>query len=185
MVASVQSPTDIVNLSLADIGFKGRISNLYDGSAASKKALDVYGQTRDALLRKADFGFAEHIISAVLTGAAAPAPWSVEYVYPTDCIRVRDMFGPEYLADKNNPLPVLYTIANAAAGRVIWTNEASATLVYTSRVTDPTAWDVIFIESLVTEIGKRLAMVLTTADAVKMEQDNEKMLAPIIESVVG
>lgn len=149
MPASVTSPADVVNLALRKLGRSDRVGNLYDGSAAAKAALDIYAQTRDALLRQSDWGFAEKIAAAALSGSAAPAPWSVEYTYPTDCMRLRNLFNASYLADKNNPLPVLYTVADdPARGKVIWCNAAAATLVYTAQVTDPARWEPLFVAAL-------------------------------------
>lgn len=157
MPASVTSPADVVNLALRKLGRSDRVGNLYDGSGAAKAALDIYAQTRDALLRQADWGFAEKIAAAVLSGTAAPAPWAVEYTYPIDCMRLRNLFNAVYLADKNNPLPVLYTIADdAARGKVIWCNAAAATLVYTAQITDPSRWEPLFVSALAESLAKWL-----------------------------
>lgn len=187
MAASVTSPADVLNLALRRIGYKLRVGSLYEGSVAAKQALDIYGQTRDASLRMFDWGFAEKIAAGTLTANVPPNNlWTYEYVYPSDMIRLRNMYGAGYLADRNNPLPVLYTIAdNATPAKVIWSNLASATFVYTKQVTDPTLWEPLFIESLSVELGKRLAPVLSNAEAVKMLMEDEKMTVPMAEGVVG
>lgn len=186
MPASVTSPADVVNLALGRIGYKLRVGSLYDGSAAAKKALDVYAQTRDAVLRQNDFGFAEKIAGGTLSGQGAPAPWSFEYLYPTDCLRLRNMFNSTYLANKNNPLSNLYTVANTAlSGKVIWTNNTGMTFVYTAQITDPSKWEALFVEMLATELGKRLGASLAGAESVKMMMEEEKMIVPVAESVTG
>src|SRR5258708_3438511 len=99
MTTGITSPAAIINLSLSRIGFKGRIGSLYDGSTAAKKALDLYGQTRDELIRDGSWEFAERIVSGTLV-KQAPAggyvvtpwsaannpdlPWLFSYAYPTD-----------------------------------------------------------------------------------------------------
>ena len=106
MTASVSSPADIVNLSLSRAGFTQRVGNLYDGSAFSKRALDIYGQTRDALLHNADWGFPRRDTNLTLLKTAPsggyvpgsspwnpatnpPRPYFFEYAYPGDCIYLR------------------------------------------------------------------------------------------------
>jgi len=149
MPASVQSPADVLNLALVRIGYKNRVANLYDGSEAAQTALDIYAQTRDELLRQDDWDFAERIAAAaVLASPAVPAIWTAQYTYPEDCIRVRDLYGAAYLADSNNPIPTRWTIGDVATGKVIWANITGATLVYTSRVTDPAQWDADFVEAM-------------------------------------
>lgn len=184
MTVSLSTPEDIVNDSLARIGWKQRIGSIYDGTEASKIALDIYGQTRDQMLRDSDYGFSEAIAAAVISGAA-PAPWSYQYTYPTDAIKIRQLLGPDYLADKNNPLPNNWTIGRAASAQVIWSNLASALLVYTRRVTDPTQWDAAFTEALCAALGRRLAAGLQGMEAVKAEAADEQMETAAAESVTG
>lgn len=186
MPASVASPADVVNLSLERIGYKNRIGHLYDGSPAAKKALDIYAQTRDAIMRQSDWDFAQRIVAATLSTGAAPAPWAVEYNYPTDCLRLRNLFNATYLADKNNPVSILWTVANSATkGHVIWTNAAAATLVYTAQVTNVTLWEPLFVEVLALELGKRLAAGLVGVEGVKMSMEDEKTIVPLAESTTG
>lgn len=185
MAASVQNPADVINLSLARLGYRGRIGHLFDGSAAAKKALDIYGQTRDAVLRESDWDFSEKIAAAVVSGVAAPAPWSVSYTYPADCLRLRNLFNATYLADKNNPVSNLYTIASSSAGRVVLCNAASATFVYTAQITDPAKWEPLFIEALVAALSRRLAPALASLEALKAEAEDEKISTAVATGVTG
>ena len=68
------APEDLINNALARIGYKLRIGSIYEGSAAAKKALDVYGQARDGLLRQNDWGFAERNIAMTLLKSAPALP---------------------------------------------------------------------------------------------------------------
>lgn len=186
MALSVRNPADVVNLALVQIGYRDRVAWLGEGSKAARAARDIYSQTRDAVLRMANWGFAERIAAAVLSGQPAPAPWSVSYAYPADCLRVRNLFGPAYLADKNNPVRALYTIANdVTAGKVIFSNTVGATLVYTRQVTSPLLWEPLFIEMLANELGKGLALALASGDAAKMAMEGEKAIVPLAEDTLG
>ncbi len=181
MTASVSSPADVINVALRRIGYKMRVNNLFDGSQASNAALDIYAQTRDDVLRRMDWGFAQKFAAGALSGGTAPPPWTVEYAYPADCIRLRYMLNATLLADPNNPLPVLWTVGTANSARVIWSKIASATLVYTSQVTNPAQWDVNFVEAVAASLGRRLVALLPDLNAVKLVADDEAASIKTVE----
>lgn len=194
MPVSVSSPADLVNVSLQRIGYKGRIGNLYDGSLAAKDALDVYAQTRDEILRKGDWGFAERNIAMLLlkaapaqgyappnvwTSAYPPLPWRFEYAYPSDCLDVRAIKGQSVLVMEFDPQPVTFTVANDSAlnppQRVILCNVPDALLTYTGQVTDPTTWEPDFVEAFAAALGRRLAPALVGMEASKLLIADEQM----------
>src|SRR5689334_1421388 len=100
------NPGALVNAALDRVGYKKRIGSLYDGSEAAVKALDIFGQCRDDLLRTFEWGFAERDTSLTLlktapvggytalqpwTSANPIPPWIYEYAYPTDMIKLRSL----------------------------------------------------------------------------------------------
>lgn len=180
------SVEQIVNQALTRVGWPEPVNNIYEGTRQARAALDIYSQTRDQLLRQTDWGFAEKIAAATLSGQAAPAPWSVQYSYPADCIRLRNLFNAGYLADKNNPLPVLYTVASdPVAGKVILCNAAAATLVYTAQILNPAKWEPLFVESLVLALGERLAAALAAITAEKPVMEAEAAVLPLAKGTEG
>lgn len=186
MVASANTPADVVNIALARIGSKHSIGDLYDGSPAANVALNLFGQTRDAVLRSNDWDFAQKIALAVLSGGTAPQPYSFEYAYPADCIRIRDIFNSTYLADKNNPFPTRYKIGETSgANKVVWTNFANATFIYTQQVTNPLLWDPLFVELLSIELGKRMAPSIGSPEHIKVLAEEERIAVPLSEGTFG
>src|ERR1700686_992831 len=153
MPSSLQSPADIVNAALAQIGFKDRVAHLWEGSKAAKNSLDIYGQTRDQLLRQGDWSFAQREVSGNLIKSAPvggyvppivwdnltypPLPWQFEYSYMGDCIKVRADMPPD------------------------------------------------FIEALVAALGRRLAPLLSTMDATKLEAQAEMAETQVAEHQQG
>jgi hypothetical protein len=184
MVASVQSPADIVNLALSRAGRTERVGNLYDGSEFAKRALDTYGQTRDALLRNADWGFPRRDTALTLLKSAPaggyvpgistwnpalnpPRPYSYEYAYPTDCMLLRAIRPPSIWQPEFTPLPQVFEIANdavpvnnqgGAPGRVILCYLGDAVATYCGQVTDMTQWDIGFVEAMANEMARALSM---------------------------
>lgn len=204
MTASVTSPADVVNLSLQRIGYKGRVGNLYDGSAAANDALDIYAQTRDELLRQNDWGFAE--ITQVLTllkQAPAtyipptawdptlypPPPWAFEYDYPTNCLKVRAVKTVPLFIPNFDPQPNLWSIANDNTfnprKRVILCNIASAIMIFTGQITNPVNWDVDFVEAFAAALGRRLAPALVSMEAAKLMVADEAASKQIAEMEQG
>lgn len=178
MPASITSPADVINLSLARIGYGKRVGNLYDGSAAASRALDVYAQTRDALLRDGEWQFCRRYITLTqLKQAPAnyfdtpwnpatmpPIPWLFEYAYPTDCLKVRRVSPQPGFFFNPTPQPTLYDVVNdnylSPARRVIVCNIENAILTYTGQVTNPSDWPPDFIEALAAELDLRLKRAL-------------------------
>ena len=172
MAAVLTSPEDIVNAVLARIGYKLRVGNMLEGSPASKLFLDIYGQTRDELLRSGDWGFAEKITTGTVTGSA-PSPWTYQYQYPSDCLKLKQVIPTTYTSDTNNPVPQLFRIgsgiANSASIEAIWSQTQTASLVYTSQVTDPTKWEPMFTEALISALARRAAPALAKLDQSGLE----------------
>jgi hypothetical protein len=177
------SPADPVNAALRRIGYKLRVGNLYDGSAASNQVLDIYGQTRDQLLRSGNWGFAQRTINGVIT-TGATTPWLYAYTYPTDCLRVRALFPLGY--DTNNPVRARYLVASSGVStKYILTNLASAVIVYTAQITFLNPWDNLFTEAFILALAKRLSPILSSLEVEKVMAEEEKATAPFAEAIIG
>ncbi len=180
------SVEQIVNEALDRIGYPERIGNIYEGTKQARIALDIYSQTRDALLREVDWDFSELIAVAVVAATPPPALWLNAYVYPTDCIRIRNLFNGTYLADKNNPTPTNWTVADSPVdGKVIYANLDGAVLIYSAQVSNMTLWEPLFTESLIAGLGRRLAPALASMNEMKAEAQDEKMMTELGASIVG
>jgi len=195
---AVQSPADVLNLALVRIGYKLRVGSLYDGSLAGKKALDIYAQTRDDLLRDGDWPFAERNVSGTLlksapqvpggwgyipptvwTTAYPPLPWRFEYSWNSDFLKVRAVKNAPLFVPNFDPEPSLFAIVNDNAysppQRVIVSNVQNAVIVYTGQITDPNTWPPDFTEALAAALGRRLAPILVSLDAAKLEGSDEQV----------
>lgn len=175
MTGSVNSPEQIVNLALVQIGLGYLVGSLYEGSTASKMALAVYAQSRDELIEEGEWDFAERTMIATLLKAAPaggyspfqpwsfaypPLPWLYEYVYPSDCVKVRSL-RPQPLGGFNpNPRFNRYSLDNDNSlnppQRVILCDVQNAILTYAGRVTNPNTWDAAFTAALTAKLVKYL-----------------------------
>jgi hypothetical protein len=197
------TPASLVNTALDRVGYKKRIGSLYDGSDAALKALDIYGQCRDQLLRDFEWGFAERDVTlsllktAPVGGYSASQPWNTtypilpwiyEYTYPADMIKLRSLRAAGPIPDYD-PGPVVFRVANDNSynpfRRVILTNLTNAIAVYTGQVTDPSTWDVGFTESFITQLGQRLAPALVELEAIKILAPQAAVETETAETQVG
>ena len=95
---------DICNQALRAVGYSRMIAWVYEGSVASRVALEIYRQTRDELLRSGEWPFARGPLALTLLKGPPPPggftpllPWSTvypppgwlyEYAYPADCLEL-------------------------------------------------------------------------------------------------
>jgi hypothetical protein len=190
MTTSLSDPADILNDALRRIGYKLRVGSLYDGSDAANLALDIYGQTRDTMMRDGDWMFAQREVSGTLLKAApnyfdtpwnpATAPpigWKFSYQYPADALRIRSIRPQPTFPVLMAPTPTLFNVVNdngyTTPQRVIVANVPSAVIVYTGRVTDPTTWSVDFTEALCAGLSRRLAPSLANLQVEQVEAQDE------------
>lgn len=184
------TPSDFINAALVQIGWDNQIGDVLDGSAAAQKALAIYGQTRDDLLRSGSWGFAEATLSMTLLKQAPatgyvpgvtpwdpttnpPPPWIYEYGYPADCLKVRSIKLTPIFVLNFDPVPQPFAILNDTAytppRKVICCNVPNSLLVYTRQETNPLLWDANFNEAFIDRLGERLALGLTkSADGAKL-----------------
>lgn len=204
MVASVQNPADLVNLSLARVGYKLPVGSLYDGSEAARLSLRIYAQTRDEFLRQDDLDFAERNVSmtllkqAPLGGYIPPVVWSpaypslpflYQYAYPSDCLKVRAIRGQAIFVMDFDPQPYVYMVENdnsyTPARRVILCNVPSAILTYTGQITDLTTWEADSVEAFAAILGRRLAPALVGLNNAKLAAADEQSAMAVAEKEQG
>ena len=166
------SVEDICNAALRRVGYPTPIGNMYEGSRASRVALDFYSQTRDALFSEFDWSFLQQEVDLGMPIKTAPPsgygvtpwnpavnpppPWIYEFSYPANCINVRSvrplpLFIPEAMPRVN----IFQQVYDAQlAAKVIVTNLARPLAIITGRVTNPAEWqDNDFIDSLIERLA--------------------------------
>ncbi len=203
MTSPILDPSGVVNLALAKIGFPQRIGSLYDGTLASKKALDVYSQERDALLAEGEWDFCERTLVGTLlkqapgnylvtpwTTAYPALPWSFEYAYPTDALKIRTVKRAPVILPNFDPRYNRFSVDNDTGPqtvpgftppvKVILCNVPGAIIVYAGQVTDPNDWTPGFLSAFASRLGKALAPVLKDLNTAKLaaaEEQNDTVLA--------
>ena len=160
----------VVNSALELIAAQTQITSLTDGSPAANMASVIYAPTVQLMLRELDPDFARY--TRTLTPSTAPAvipPWAYEYLYPSDCVRLRQVRPPATglgsLADPNNPYPVRSNVAfdliSSVPTKVILSNQINALAVYTTLSVTEAQWDAAFTDAVVRRLANPLAMAIS------------------------
>lgn len=155
----------VVNRALAEIARgnplgSGTVSSNFDGSANGIAAATLYNGAVQTLLSQQDFEFARRVNPLVLSGNNAPLGWTYEYIYPSDCMTLRQVAPQAFSV--NDPQATRWDVGTAvvaaAQTTVIWTNALAAGAVYTTFSVTEADFDSIFTEQLVRYLGSMLAM---------------------------
>jgi hypothetical protein len=171
---------EIINQALVELGTNRRIQDIYEGSRASRAALEVYGQTRDELLDAHDWPIARR--TATLTLLKGPPPpggynpvtpwttaypkpgWLYEYQYPADCLEFQAIIAPPGAMFDLDPQPAVWRVDNDASftppEKVVLSNVKGALGVFTAQVTDPNVWEPWFRAVLIKALKAKLALAL-------------------------
>lgn len=138
----------------------GNVASNFDGSTNGIAAAIEYPGAVELLLRQQDFEFSRKVAALTLSGNVAPLGWTYEFLYPSDCMKIRQVVPATWLL--NDPQSTRWdvgtSVVSAAQTTVIWTNAANAVLTYTTSNVTETNWDPAFTEEFVRYLGSILAL---------------------------
>ena len=133
----------------------------FDNSTAGKALQLLYVPAYRAMLRGFGWDAARATFTLILTGNAAPFPWTFEYGYPPGGVQVNSLLTAA--DDPNNPIPYNFNVANAVVSgtqqRVIWTTLANALCRYTNVPNEATIDDSMH-QAFVGLLASALAMAI-------------------------
>lgn len=180
------SEIDICNLALARIGDEATVSGLYppEGSAQAEHCARFYPVARNSMLEMHAWGFATQRIALPLLSNTC-SEWAYCYAQPNDAINLIAILDPNAPDDYMDYSPATFPNTfdavtqtsqqytpqpyNAEAlpdgTEVIWTNQESATLRYTSIVTDTSKFSPLFTDALAWYLASMLAGPVYKGDA--------------------
>lgn len=165
----METETQICNLALSEIGAK-LISNYEEDSTEEARACRLhFDQTRDALLRRHQWNFAQVRADLSQETAAPVSDWDSAWQLPADCVRVISL-------PSDNPYKPHQEFA--VEGRLVLVRALTeVTLLYVSSAVPVTSWDPLFIDALSLSLAVKLAKSL--AHDVAMSQAAAATLAQL------
>lgn len=157
----MSSAVSICNLALSNVG-KDNINDLDEPTAEARACRQFYDHVRDTLLQVYPWRFAGKTVALAEIENDKPGQWAHAYKRPTDCLKIR-WVRPEYSlndpcsADPQEELAHPHDVE----GQTIYSNLSPAFLRYTFRLTDPTRFSPLFVETMSWHLATRIAMPLT------------------------
>ena len=180
--------TDLCNMALTRIKYPTPIGSPYEGSVASRIALQIYAQTRDNLFGEKDWPFLRRVVSlgnpiktappggygdvAWNPAVNPPIPWIAEFTYPSQCIEIRSLrptpvFIPEFTPFFTRFVTAYDTVLQA---KVVLTNLLAPVAVISGQVLDPNEWqDSNFTEALVDALAVQFEKHFGDGDVNKVQ----------------
>lgn len=147
------SEVALCNMALAEIGRGAEIVSLDEKSEPARACRRRYPYARDSVLRGYDWNFAAR--RASLPAAADPPAFGYARAFPlpADCLLVRAIHNP---GTEMWEVEQRYILASAPPPLLV---------SYTARVTNPSAFDVLFTDALVTRLAADLAVQLSDSQS--------------------
>lgn len=189
-MSAYESVLAICNAAASEVGARNQITSINpsDGSNEANQCAIWYDRTRRALLRTAHWGFARQQkplqqVGDLYPDQTSPYPYLYAYDYPADCIKFRyilqppilnpagnvsltpgaTLIGPTWLTpSRSNRFIVTANQGQPGANnRLLVSNVYQALGVYTEDVIDPTQFDDLFSDALLSLMAYRLVTPLS------------------------
>lgn len=155
------SAVAICNLALSRVGISSTIAALDETSQEAIACNAVYEQARDEVLRDFPWPFARKYVELGLVEEEPNDDWDYSYRYPSDCIRALRLVS----GDPQGRTRIPFQLGHDDSGRLLFTDEEDAELIYTARFTDPAHFDPTFASALAWRIAVDIAAPLARSDS--------------------
>jgi hypothetical protein len=152
---------DICNLALARLGVKALLFSMTDGTPEANMSAQIYPQARDTALSSFPWPFATKRATLSEAVGETRSGWTYCYTYPSDCLTARYIYPGSRQVPYNAKIPYVVEANALGNGRIICTDQASAELVYTMRVTDVPSYPPAFVDALAWFVARDLATPLS------------------------
>ena len=156
---------DVYNQAMGKIGQQRQITALGENSAERIQCDRFFEVARQGSLRDWDWPFARKVADLSLSGSTNNTAWTYVYHYPADCLAPRRLLSGEESTVPHPPniewIPFEVATDPDDGTLEIYSNEASATLVFTFDQSDPLLWSPDFVDA----VGWKLAWYLAVSIA--------------------
>jgi hypothetical protein len=167
LTESVTSETDLFNDALGMIG-QNPIRMAGDGSVSGSRCMTFYTPLRKGLLRSHRWNFAERRAQLAQLVTAPTFGYGYSHQLPADCLRVWEYNGvgvqTNSYSDYYTP-GVRYQPMFKVEGRSLVSNAAQAYIVYSRDINNPSLWDAMFYQVVVTWLASKLAASIPKNDS--------------------
>jgi len=167
----MSSQVFLCNLALANVA-KPFIQSIDAADPEAVACKQFYGHVLNVLLSAYPWRFARKTQALEGVTNLKPGRWQYAYSRPTDCLKVlsvTDSAMAEYIPGSGDGLIVSGGYAYDIEGGTIFCDVATAYLIYTSAISDPSQFPPLFEEAFGWQLAVRLAMPLTRDPKVRAD----------------
>lgn len=155
--------TEISNLALSHLGIGKEIQNLETEQSAEASACRRYFETnRQATLRDFDWPFARRRVTLGLIESNPNSEWGYSYRYPSDALRLMRISSGLRQDTRGSRVP--YVIESDETGRVLYSDENPANIVYISNILNTDLFPIDFVLALSYRLAFFIAPRITGGD---------------------
>lgn len=164
------SKTEICNMTLSHLGIGSEIANVdTERSSEAQACRRFFDECRNATLEDYNWSFARKFATLNLVEETPIEDWLYSYRYPVDCVRARRILSGS--PDESRQDRINFIVGKDSAGRLIYTNQETAELEYTEKVTDPSFYPSAFSLALSFRLAAYCAPRLTKGDPFKLKAE--------------
>lgn len=155
------SVVSICCMALAHLGQR-KIMDITERSDAANVCLQHYDTARLQVLSETLWGFASSWATGVQLNIAPKPGWQYCFTYPTDALRVFEIWNANSSIDDDRiPFEITDNPNVNATGKLIQANIANPVFVYTRDKEDVSTFDQDFIQALSWLLAEKICMQLT------------------------
>lgn len=148
----------LANLALMLTGTTKTIATASDATNERRVAEAWYPVALEFVLADRPWEFAAKRASLSTEAGTPPTNWAYQYTYPTDAIKVVRVLPATGSTRRDEQIP--FQIVNTGTKLIVCTNEQTATVEYTSLVSDPDLFDPSFKQALAYYLATLMAVPL-------------------------
>lgn len=154
------SEVDICNEALGAVGETDFLDSLEETSAAALACKKFYPNSRDVVLESFWWPFATRQQALAQLDIEVPSGWAYAYSLPSDCRMERYLWAGVRNPHPELRLPFEIQSNEAMSASILLTDQESAELVYTAKVTAPGRFSALFAEAVGYHLAAKLAIAL-------------------------
>jgi hypothetical protein len=155
----IATKTDVANEALERHLGIPRISNITDTTSVEAKACNrAYDSALEVVLSEDEWGFARAEVTLALEAGETSVVWGQIYGYPSDCVTPIKIHNP---SSEDVKIPFDIGTHSSGTSKVILTDQATATLIYTKEITHIPSYTAGFVEALACQLAIKVAMGTT------------------------
>jgi hypothetical protein len=149
----------ICNLALVRIGQRGLIDDLNEDTVEAQTAKAIYAPARDAVLASFWWQFATFRAALAEVSGASVDGWEYVYAPPASLLAPQYIWSGARRPSREAMIPFALE-GDDTYGRLVYSDEPDAVLVYTKLVTEPAFFPPHFVQALAWKLASEFALGL-------------------------